>query len=151
VEETVGWIKENWFSLVQSVGIVAGLWFTAWSLHRTGRDQRSANRLALAQHHRELWSDPQRRPELKRVLDAEVDLVTAPVSVAEREFLIEVVYHFNTCWELGRNDGLVSLKALRLDAESFFSLPMPRLIWRETRQGRDPAFVAFIDSCLEKK
>jgi hypothetical protein len=75
------------------------------------------------------------------------DLVAAPVTVEEREFLLLVIYHFQTCWELGRDGDLVSLDVLRLDAAQFFELPIPRLVWCESRTSRDPRFVAFVEGC----
>jgi hypothetical protein len=146
-----GWIAENWFSLVQSVGIVGGLLFTAWSVRIARREGRMANTLSLAGHHRELWAEAHRRPELARLFDAEADLIGHPITVAEREFLDVAVYHFATCFELARSGGPVSLEALELDARSFFAKPLPRSVWKETRDSRDPKFVAFIEHCLEGK
>ena len=142
------WIGDNWFSLVQSCGIVAGMGFTVWSLHRDSRERRTATRLGLAHHHRELWAEVHRRPDLGRLLDDDVDLVAHPITAAEDEFLNVVIYHFQTCWELGRSEGLLSLPALELDARDFFAHPIPNAVWRGSRNRRDPGFVAFIDQCL---
>ena len=143
------WLGNNWFSLVQSGGIVASLIFTAWSLRRDGRERRTATRLGLAEHHRELWAEVHRRPDLARLLRDDVDLVAGPVTPAEEEFLNVAIYHFQTCWELSREGQLLSGKALELDARSFFNHPIPNAVWTRSRHRRDPAFVAFIESCLE--
>ncbi len=150
MEEIAGWFRDNWFSLVQSGGIVAGLVFTAWSLRRDGRDRRTATRLGLAEHHRELWAEVHRRPDLARLLRDDTDLVLDPVTSGEEEFLNVAIYHFQTCWELSREGQLLSRTALELDARSFFSHPIPHTVWTRSRHWRDPAFVAFIDSCLER-
>ena len=145
------WVQDNWFSLVQTAGILAGLLFTAWSFRRTSLDQRTSNRLSLAGHHRELWECAHQDAALQRIFATEPDLVAAPVTFEEREFLLEVIYHFQTCLELAREGGLVSLRALRLDAATFFGLPIPRAVWRETRASRDPRFVTFIEECLKAR
>ena len=145
------WIGDNWFSLVQSAGIVAGMGFTVWSLRRDSRERRTAARLGLAQHHRELWAEVHRRPDLGRLLNDDVDLVAHPITAAEDEFLNVVIYHFQTCWELGRSDGLLSLPTLELDARDFFAHPIPKAVWRGSRNRRDPGFVTFIDYSLEAR
>ena len=143
-----GWFVDNWFSLVQSGGIIGGLVFTGWSLRRSSLDARIGNTLGLAQQHRDLWGDAHRRPELARILEGEVDLVSHPVTVTEREYLDLAIYHFYTCYELGSECGLISLDVLALDARSFFAKPIPQAVWRETRASRAPAFVRFIENAV---
>lgn len=141
------WAQDNWFALVQSVGIAASLIYTARSFRQGIRDQRTSQRLSLASHHRELWSSAHREPSLRRITADTADLVIHPISVEEREFLLEVIYHFQTCWELAREGDLVSLETLRRDATQFFGLPIPRVVWCESRASRDPSFVNFIEGC----
>ena len=142
------WVQENGFTLVQSLGIAASLIYTARSFRQGIRDQRIAQRLTLAGHHRELWSGSHREPSLSRITSPDADLVAHPITVEEREFLLEVIYHFQTCWELARESDLVPLASLRLDASEFFALPLPQRVWRDSRASRDRRFVAFIESCL---
>jgi hypothetical protein len=146
-----GWFEQNWFSLAQTVGIVAGLLFTTWTLRRDRSDRRTTHFLALAEQHRELWSEAVRNPDLCRVFQETVDLEAAPVLDREAEFLDVVIYHFNTGWELAKLGDVLSLDVFALDAKTFFALPIPNLVWRRSRLRRNPTFVAFIDSCLEKK
>lgn len=141
------WVQDNWFTLIQSAGIAASLVYTARSFRHGVADQRTSQRLSLARHHWDLWANAHREPSLRRIMACDPDLVAAPVTVEEREFLLLVIYHFQTCWELGRDGDLVSLDVLRLDAAQFFELPIPRLVWCESRTSRDPRFVAFIEGC----
>ena len=103
--------------------------------------------LALTEQHRELWREVQRRTDLKRILALEVDLIAAPLTVAEEEFLNMVIVHFNTGWLLARQGAVLNLKMLAADARDFFRLPLPKEVWNQTKRARDPAFVRFIERC----
>lgn len=142
------WLKEYWFDLVQTLGIVGGLWFTGAAFCREVRARKMADYLTLVGHHRELWIDAHRRPELARMFTLEVDLVAAPISVMEEEFLNLVIVHFSTGWLMAQQDGLVDKALLKADARAFFSLPIPRVVWERTTHFRDPKFVEFIATAL---
>jgi hypothetical protein len=143
------WSEQNWFSLVQTVGIVAGLLFTAKTISRDQKDRRTGKLLALGEQHRELWSEAVRNPDLCRIFLEDVDLKTSPVTLREEEFLNVVIYHFNTGWELAKLGDLLSMEVFALDARTFFSRPIPNEVWRHSRFRRDPAFVAYIERCME--
>ena len=142
------WFRENWFLLLQGTGIVGGLLFTAISIRHGTKARQIGDLLTLAQQHRDLWKEIHERPELARVLRPQVDLVTQPVSVLEEEFLHLVIAHFNTGWLMAREGSLLTLKVLKRDAGTFFCLPIPRIVWEQTKANRDPRFVRFVDACL---
>jgi hypothetical protein len=144
------WLNQNWFALLQSVGIVCGLLFTSLSIRRDTRARRTTDLLTLTERHHDLWSEIHRRPELQRILNKEVDLVSRPVSTTEQEFLNLVFVHFYTGWLLAKSDALVPLEAMAADIRAFFGLPIPRFIWKQARDARDPKFVGFVDACLSK-
>lgn len=140
------WLDQNWFNLIQTFGIVGGLWFTAMTLRQQAQASKNTDLLTLAGQHRELWSEVHRRSDLNRVLHADVDLVAAPITVAEEEFLNTVIQHFNTSWVLARTGVAITTKTLAVDARSFFALPLPRTIFERTKAARDPKFVRFIEA-----
>jgi hypothetical protein len=144
------WLRDNWFLLVQGIGIFCGLLFTSMSIRRDVKSRRVSNLLDLTKQHRELWNEVHRQPELQRVFDADADLVAKPVSIAEEEFLLVVIVHFSTGWLLAREERLLTLGALAADARWFFSLPLPRFVWAQTKSARDPRFVSFIEHCLKE-
>ncbi len=148
--DTVAWLRENWFLLLQGLGITGGLIYTALSLRADIRARRTSDFLALAEHHRELWREIQQRPELARVLRADVDLADGPLTPAEVDFLNLVIVHFSTGWFMACGGAMLTLEALALDVRTFFLLPLPRAVWNRTRAGRDPGFVAFVEACLSK-
>jgi hypothetical protein len=150
VDGLSGWVRENWFTLLQGIGIVAGLFFTAVSIRQQTRARRISDLLTLTAQHRELWGEIQRQPLLSRVLSRNVDLIANPISAIEEEFLNTVIVHFSTGWQLARDGALVPLKAMRVDTRMFFSLPIPRAVWEQSKPIRDPKFVRFVESCLPR-
>jgi hypothetical protein len=144
------WLDANWFTLVQSIGIIASILLTAATMRRDRRSRRISDHLALTTEHRELWADLHKRPDLTRVVSSEVDLLAEPLSTAEEEFLLLVIVHFHTGWLLAKQGSLVDLGVLAQDAGAFFRLPLPKMVWLRTRAIRDPAFVGFIDAACAK-
>lgn len=143
--EWLGWVNREWFNGVQTLGIVGGLALAAIAARRESKARRIEDYLTLAGQHRELWTDAHARPDLARIFHRELDLVATPITVAEMEFLNLVIVHFHTGWLLGNQGGLLRLDVLSADAKDFFSLPLPRKVWEETRHFRDPGFVHFIE------
>jgi hypothetical protein len=144
------WLRDNWFSLLQGTGIIGGLFFTAMSIRRDTKARRTTDLLALAQQHRDLWAELHRKPELGRILKEGVDLVSGPIKPAEEEFLNVVFVHFYTGWLLA-NQGALALipkDALAADIRNFFNLPIPKSVWQQTINSRDPHFVEFVDECV---
>jgi len=151
VDAFLAWTEENWISLIQCAGIVGGLIFTALSIRRDTKARRMSDLLSLSKLHRDLWSEVHRRPELSRVMDTETDLVGCPVTAAEEAFLFVVITHFHTGWHLARNGALLSLNVLAEDAGWFFSLPIPKAVWAESKSDRDQKFVQFVEASTQKR
>jgi len=143
------WLRENWFILLQSAGIIGGMLFTALSIRQATTARRVSDLLTLTEQHRELWNEVYRRAELSRIFASTIDLIANPVTVAEERFLNEVVVHFTTGWQLARKKSLITMEALKADLRSFFELPLPRAVWQQTKDSRDPEFVRFVQKCLK--
>jgi len=144
------WLTNNWFSLLQSLGIICGLLFTATSIRRDTAARRASDLLSLSERHQDLWSELYRRPELRRIRSKEVDLLANPVTGSEEEFLKLVFVHFYTGWLLARKGALLEMNAFKEDVRTFFSLPIPKAVWKEAHEGRDPKFVEFVDAYSKK-
>ncbi|HAB17989.1 MAG TPA: DUF6082 family protein [Verrucomicrobiota bacterium] len=138
-------LETNWFNLVQSVGIIAGLIFTAVTIRRDSKSHRMTALLALEEQHRELWSELHRRPELARILAGKVDLVASPITTAETEFLNTVFVHFCTGWRLAKEHKILSTEDLARDISEFLSRPIPQQVWQQSRSTREKRFVAFVE------
>lgn len=146
----LAWLEANWFSVVQSTGIIGSILLTALMLRRDRRGRRISDLLTLSQHHRDLWSEMHRRPELARIVRTEVDLVGNPITTAEEEYLMLVFTHFDTGWKIARQGSLVTLSNMAIDAGSFFTLPLPAHVWAHIRHLRDPRFVKFVDDAVRQ-
>ena len=53
--ELYHWMDNHGFDLLEAVGIIASLTFTAVSFRRDDRSRRVGNLLTLTQSHREVW------------------------------------------------------------------------------------------------
>src|SRR5437879_4732925 len=91
-----GWVAENWFDLLQSLGIVGGLLFTAHSFHLEAKTRRVNNLLAITKGHREVWTEFYRRPGLKRVFAEQADLSREGMTREEQIFVNFVILHLNS-------------------------------------------------------
>ena len=148
--QVLSWVENNWFQLLQTVGVVGGLVFTGISIRQSTRARKASDLLALTDQHRELWNEVYSRPGLERVFAPQADLLGKPISITEERFLNEVIVHFQMGWQLATSGSLLTLDAMKADVNAFFTLPLPRAVWEATRVGRDPEFVRFIESCREE-
>jgi hypothetical protein len=150
MEALLLWGSDNWFSIVQTLGIVLGLLFTAASFCKDGQARQLSNLLAMAERHRSLWSELQKCPELSRILKKKVDLSNAP-TLAEREFLNLIIIHFETGWRVAKTTDREELKNFKIDVGEFFSLPLPRAVWEMTKTSHNPQFAGFVEQAIERR
>lgn len=144
------WVEGNWFSIIQTAGIVASLLIAAAAATRDAKAREIENLLTLADHHRELWAGIHQRPELDRIFKADADMTTPP-TVAEQEFLNIVLVHFQTGWRIAKMGGITTLAEMEADIRGFFSLPLPRAVWEKTKAFRNPRFVRFVERALGRR
>lgn len=142
------WIAANWFVLLQSVGIIGGLLFTAVSLRSDTHTRRISNLLTITNQHREIWSRLFDRPELARVLSESADVNRAQVTEVESLLIRLLILHLSSSYHAIKDGVFLSPEGVRKDIAWFFSLPLPKTVWRHWRRFQDRAFVAFVDECL---
>jgi len=141
------WIAENWLTLLNAVGVVGGLFFTAVSLHSETKTRKIANLLTMTSNHRELWKEIIQRPELARVIDPSADVTKHAITPGEAEFVNMVVLHTSAVYQALKNELMVKQEGMRRDVGAFFSLPIPRAVWQRTRIFQNREFVAFVEEC----
>jgi hypothetical protein len=149
------WISENWFSLIQSLGIVLGLWFTMGSFRQatdSSRDEAKAreigNILAITVAHRALWGEASKREGLSRLFKERLDCVE-PISIEEEEFLNLVFVHYEMGWQMAEGGSVLTPQTLAKDIKGFLSLPLPYAVWNKTKETRNARFVEFVERALK--
>ena len=145
------WVLENWFELLSAIGIVGGLFFTAFSLRSETKTRRIANLLAITSNHREVWKEFLRHPELASVFDPSADVSKHPVTRHEQMFVELVILHTSSVYYAMKDELVVKLEGLRRDVSQFLSLPIPSAIWDRIKLVQNDDFVAFIESCRNWK
>lgn len=141
------WLSDNWFQALQSLGILGGLLFAALSFRRDAQERKITNFLEITEHHREIWTEIYRRPELKRVLADEVDLLSTPITVEEEIFINQLIVHLAMAWQISKARSLLRIDSMHNDIRSFFALPIPKTVWQRSKHTRDPRFVSFVEEC----
>jgi hypothetical protein len=145
------WILQNWFNLFSAIGIIAGLWFTAFSLRSETKTRRIANLLTITANHREIWKEFLNNQKLARVRDAAADTAKQPVTDAERVFVNLVIQHINSVYYAMSDQLVVKYEGLRRDIAQFFSLPIPKSVWERMKVFQNDALVRFIEECRNWK
>ena len=77
-------------------------------------------------------------------------MVKKPVTPDEEFFVNLVISHTGSVYEALKDELLTKQEGLRRDVKSFFSLPVPKAVWLNTRLLQNQDFAAFIDSALKE-
>lgn len=152
----ISWIQSDWPDVVAAVGIIGGLlftgvnmMFTAASFRADAKNRLISNLLSLDERHRMVWGEVKQRPELKRILAENVDMIAQPLTPEEDVSMWQIVQQFETGWRVERILNRGELKFLARDAANFFSLPLPGAVWEKIKKYRNPKFVKFVERALE--
>lgn len=146
--ETWQWLEQHWFDLFQTVGIVSGLLFTAYAARKEDGSRKISNLIAIKAEYREIWKQVYKRPQLARVLKADVDLNAEPISDEEFLFVKLLILHLDTVHRMMKSGMFVTLEGLQKDVAEFFSAPIPKAIWEKIKPLQDADFAEFIESNL---
>lgn len=141
----VAWLSSHLFSLIQVIGIVGGLTFTAVSFRMDARSRQVSNFLAITKSHREIWSELYTHPELSRALEAKRDLVKEPIKPEEELFVKMLILHLNSAFYASRYRELIQPEEVSRDIREFFALTLPRVVWERLRPLQDKEFVRFVE------
>lgn len=144
-----GWLGQNWSTLIETTGIIAGLLFTAFTIRADTESRRATNLIEITKGHRDIWRLFLDNPDLARVFDPKADLVESPVSREEEIFANLVLLHLSTVFHALRAELVPSLDGLRQDVKGFFLLPIPFAVWTKTKLLQNESFIAFVEDCLK--
>lgn len=132
--------------IVQTIGIIASILFGVFTVRREIRTRRVAVFIELSKSYRDVWSKPFAYPELLQALDANAD--PAKVTPAQRLFILHLIRHMEASFEAERYDLTVRVERGEDDIRNFFSLPIPREVWRDMRGYTNLPFRNFVDGAL---
>jgi hypothetical protein len=142
---SLNWLADNWFTLLQSLGIISAIFFTGISSRRDAKGRRVTNRFEVTRHHREIWTLLYERNDLKRVMASDADLITHPVTDEERIFVNLLILHLANSYHAAKAGMFALPSGLQADAKAFFSRPIPRAVWERMRALQDPEFANFVE------
>jgi hypothetical protein len=142
-------LANNWLSIFQTGVITGAVVFLGIAVWLEARARRVRNLIELTERHRDLWERMDERPELARILEADVNLSRNPVTPAEKNFVVFVLLHLSSTYYALRAGLFPKLHGLSKDVGLFFSLPIPNAIWTDVKAFQDERFVKFVDSCFQ--
>jgi hypothetical protein len=142
------WMSHNWFALVQTGALLAGLFLIGTALLFEARARRVANLIRLTQQHRDLWERMYSQPELARIFDPDADPVQAVITPQEETFVIFIILHLSSTYYAMRSGFFQKMHGLRKDIARIFSLPIPRAVWEKVKDLQDAPFVKFVEQCF---
>lgn len=140
----LNWIQDHWFELAQTLIAIGGFFYAVRTLCEDIKVKKLECGFRLTKHHREIWSEFYRRPELSRILDSKADLAAMPITDAERLFVTFVILHTKNAHRASRADFYLTPEALKKDVSGFFSLTIPAAVWSDVRGFQDRDFAEFV-------
>jgi hypothetical protein len=149
--EILNWVRDNWFDLLQSLGIIGGFFFTALSLRIDANERRVGNLFAITKQHREIWTAIYSRPDLKRVVDAHADLEVQPITDEEGLFVNLLILHLETGYRASQAGMFTLPGELKTDISAFFSFPIPGAVWERSKRLQNVDFVRFVEEHRDTK
>jgi hypothetical protein len=145
----LNWLLEYGLGLVQTVGIVGGLLFTAHAISKDETARTITNTIAINEQYSNIWKNFYERPELARILQKDADLIRQPVSNNEALFVKTLLLHLDVVRRAMKVGIFVKIQGLQTDIQDFFTLPIPKAVWEKIKPFQDEEFVGFIEDCLK--
>jgi hypothetical protein len=142
------WLASDWIHVLTAIGVIAGLFYNAWTIRSETDTRRVANLLAITSNHREIWREYARRKNLHRVCKKEPNLSRKPVTAAEHEFVNSVILHLNSVYFASERQLLPTMEGIERDVRDFLGLPIPAQVWAESKIYQNRKFANFVDACL---
>ena len=142
------WTAEHWFTFLQSAGIVGSLWAAERALRLDAKTRQITLLFEIIAHHRAIWSQLYERPELSRIRESQVDLEQDPITPQEELFVTQVIFQIGAVLSAVDAGVAIPFEGQNDDVRSFFSQPIPRVIWRRRRGLQNRQLRSYIDKLL---
>lgn len=143
------WLTEQWFSLAQSLGIIAGFVVASRALSLDSRYRRAELHFMMTASHREIWEHYVNKPSLASTLDPARNIVVHPPLPSEERFVLLVLLHTATVFHAVELNALNQWPGWHADVKALFSLPVPGAVARRFLEFQEPAFRQFLNGLLK--
>ena len=144
------WLGANWFTLIQTAGVVGGLLYSAAALRMDTRVRRTEVILSLTEAHRDIWERLVEQPSLNRVLDAEANVHAQPPTPAERRFVQLVILHLATVRQAVKEKAYDPSPGMDEDIREFLTLPIPRTVAVAMLPFQAPDFQEYLHRLMDR-
>ncbi len=138
-------LGQHWLDAVQTIGIVASIYFAIRAARDQARQLRIANSFMITQHHRDLWGYMLDHSDLQRIFDPTVDTVAAPVTERERTFINLLFLHSAACLKAIRTGAVSPVHGIEADIKDILSHPLPYAVWLDVEPFHDRDFALFVE------
>lgn len=146
--DILSWAGENWFSLIQTLGIVAGFAIASRSFLLDSRARRVEVYLTLTQAHRDIWENVVTNPDLASVLDPARDIDSKPPTDSEERLVLLVLLHTASVHRASSLGVYPLWEGLKADIRDFYRLPVPSCVVHKYGPFQEPAFLLFIKQLI---
>jgi len=137
----------SYFGILEAVGIVGGLAFTALSFRQDAKVRGAQTQIEITAKHRELWTYFEANPELGALFDLDRKLKEKPLTERERRFVGFVFNHLRVTFYADQAGIYEQPQQLKKDVRTFFCYPAVRAAWESVAGFGDDEFVLFVKSC----
>jgi hypothetical protein len=149
--ESYFWFAQPLFDLIQTLVVVSGLFYTAYSVRKDEKARTEANMIAVNDQYTNIWAPFYERPELERVLERNVDLKVQPVSAIEVRFIKRLFLHLDFVRRMMNIGNFIKIQELEKDVRDFFEYPIPKDVWGKIKPFQDSSFIEFVERCQNGK
>lgn len=140
------YIKPNFIDIIQTIAIVATLYFTGRQFKKDMEDRRCTNVYNAVQSHRELWFKQSDDRRLSRIFKTNIDLKKHPVTEYEKTFVTMVILHMYAFYETYKFGTYPMEDGDKKDIKNFLSYPISNDVWNIVKIYQSKDFVEFIES-----
>jgi hypothetical protein len=143
------WFLSHGFQLIESTGIIAGLFFTGFALRADLRGRRLEILMRLTENHRAIWNRHDGNLRLRRIFHRNPDISAKPVTPHEARFVQYLINHIAVTFRAQKLGLYQAPERLEMDLRELFSYPVPRAVWEKVRRYQDRDFEDFMTRLLE--
>lgn len=146
----VEWLAANWFTFIQTAGVVGGLLYNAAMLRMDTKVRRTEVILSLTEAHRDIWERLIEQPSLNRVLDPEANVHARPPTPAERRFVQLVIHHLATVRQAVKERAYDASPGMDEDIREFLTLPIPSAVASAMLPYQAPDFQEYLHRLMDR-